>query len=174
MGMAICVIILPPLLVICLLFTGPPIFFKQERVGYNQKIFTLIKLRTMERQTDSVATHLASPNSVTKFGKFLRKSKLDEIPQLWNVFKGDMSLVGPRPCLPSQFELIVKREKLGLYNVRPGITGLAQIHGIDMSMPELLVKKEAEMIESLTLVQYFRYILFTLLGKGAGDQVKRK
>ena len=174
MGMAICVIILPPLLVICLLFTGPPIFFKQERVGHNQKIFILIKLRTMERQTDSVATHLASPNSVTKFGKFLRKSKLDEIPQLWNVFKGDMSLVGPRPCLPSQFELIVKREKLGLYNVRPGITGLAQIHGIDMSMPELLVKKEAEMIESLTLVEYFRYILFTLLGKGAGDQVKRK
>ena len=128
----------------------------------------------MERQTDSVATHLASPNSVTKFGKFLRKSKLDEIPQLWNVFKGDMSLVGPRPCLPSQFELIVKREKLGLYDVRPGITGLAQIHGIDMSMPELLVKKEAEMIESLTLVKYFKYILFTLLGKGAGDQVKRK
>ena len=128
----------------------------------------------MQRQTDSVATHLASPNSVTKFGKFLRKSKLDEIPQLWNVFKGDMSLVGPRPCLPSQFELIVEREKLGLYNVRPGITGLAQIHGIDMSMPELLVKKEAEMIESLTLVQYLRYIVFTLLGKGAGDQVKRK
>ena len=88
--------------------------------------------------TASVASHLASATSITPFGNFLRKSKLDELPQLWNVLKGEMSLVGPRPCLFNQEELIAERDKRGVFEVRPGITGLAQVNTIDMSTPELL------------------------------------
>ena len=152
--------------------TGSPIF-QQIRVGWNQRPFTLIKFRTMKRETLSVATHLADPQAVTPIGHFLRRSKLDELPQLWNVLKGEMSLVGPRPCLFSQEELIRERERLGVFAVRPGITGLAQIRGIDMSTPELLAQTDAEMIASFSLRQYFRYILLTLLGKGSGDRVVR-
>ena len=111
--------------------TGKPVFW-QERVGRNKKPFVLIKFRTMSVDTVSVASHLASSSSITKIGSFLRKTKLDELPQLWNVLKGDMSLVGPRPNLFNQHELIEEREKLGVYNARPGITGLAQINNIDM------------------------------------------
>ena len=152
--------------------TGSPIF-QQIRVGQNQRPFTLIKFRTMKRETLSVATHLADPQAVTPIGHFLRRSKLDELPQLWNVLKGEMSLVGPRPCLFSQEELIRERERLGVFAVRPGITGLAQIRGIDMSTPELLAQTDAEMIASFSLRHYFRYILLTLLGKGSGDRVVR-
>ena len=110
---------------------------------------TLIKFRTMKRETLSVATRLADPQAVTPIGHFLRRSKLDELPQLWNVLKGEMSLVGPRPCLFSQEELIGERERLGVFAVRPGIIGLAQIRGIDMSTPQLLA--ETEQICSLHL-----------------------
>ena len=152
--------------------TGSPIF-QQIRVGQNQRPFTLIKFRTMKRETLSVATHLVDPQAVTPIGHFLRRSKLDELPQLWNVLKGEMSLVGPRPCLFSQEELIRERERLGVFAVRPGITGLAQIRGVDMSTPELLAQTDAEMIASFSLRHYFRYILLTLLGKGSGDRVVR-
>ncbi len=152
--------------------TGSPIF-QQIRVGQNQRPFTLIKFRTMKRETLSVATHLVDPQAVTPIGHFLRRSKLDEFPQLWNVLKGEMSLVGPRPCLFSQEELMRERERLGVFAVRPGITGLAQIRGIDMSTPELLAQTDAEMIASFSLRHYFRYILLTLLGKGSGDRVVR-
>ena len=118
-----------------LLDTGAPIF-KQQRVGKNQKPFTLLKFRTMNVNTKSVATHLANSSSVTKLGAFLRKSKLDELPQLINVLRGDMSLVGPRPNLFNQEELIAERDKRGVYDFLPGITGLAQINEIDMSTPQ--------------------------------------
>lgn len=164
----------PVLLVIYLigLFdTGSPVF-KQERVGRNKKPFILVKFRTMSVETKSVASHLASSSSITKMGGFLRKTKLDELPQLWNVLKGDMSLVGPRPNLFNQEELIAEREKRGVYKIRPGITGLAQVNEIDMSTPQLLAETDQKMIDSLTISNYFRYILMTATGKGRGDRVK--
>ena len=151
--------------------TGSPLFF-QERVGRNKKAFTLVKFRTMRKDTASVASHLASASSITKFGHFLRRTKLDELPQLWNVLKGEMSLVGPRPGLFNQEELTEAREKYNVFDVRPGITGLAQVNEIDMSTPELLAQTDAKMINSLNLTAYFRYIFLTVTGKGSGDRVK--
>ncbi|WP_440882032.1 sugar transferase [Tenacibaculum sp. C7A-26P2] len=151
--------------------TGSPIF-KQKRVGKNKKPFTLLKFRTMSVNTKSVATHLANSSSVTKLGSFLRKSKLDELPQLINVLKGDMSLVGPRPNLFNQEELIKERGERGVYNSLPGITGLAQINEIDMSTPKQLAEVDAEMLDNLTTKKYFQYILATVGGKGAGDRIK--
>jgi lipopolysaccharide/colanic/teichoic acid biosynthesis glycosyltransferase len=118
-----------------------------------------------------VATHLASSSSITPYGRFLRKSKLDELPQLWNVFVGDMSLVGPRPNLFNQEELIMERDFRGVYSVRPGITGLAQINKIDMSTPQLLAETDSKMLKELNLLGYFKYILLTVFGKGFGDRV---
>ena len=151
--------------------TGSPLFI-QERVGKNQKSFKLIKFRTMKLNTESVASHLVDNTSITKLGKVLRKTKLDELPQLINVLKGEMSLVGPRPNLFNQKDLIEARDKVGVYEVLPGITGLAQLSGIDMSTPERLAKKDKEMIDTINLKNYFSYILSTALGKGTGDAVK--
>ncbi|MCG3722788.1 sugar transferase [Vibrio cincinnatiensis] len=158
-------------IIIGLFDTGSPIFV-QERVGRNKKPFKLIKFRTMSVDTQSVASHLASTSSITKLGAFLRKTKIDELPQLINVLKGDMSLVGPRPNLFNQEELIKERDALGVYDVLPGITGLAQVQNIDMSTPELLAKTDKQMIDTLTVKDYFKYILMTATGSGAGDAVK--
>ena len=152
--------------------TGSPIF-RQQRVGRYQQPFMLVKFRTMKLDTASVASHLASRDSITRFGHFLRKTKLDELPQLWNVLKGDMSLVGPRPGLFNQLELTQERAKRGVYEVRPGITGLAQVNEIDMSTPELLAEIDQQMIEKLNISDYFRYIFMTLAGKGSGDRVRK-
>ena len=151
--------------------TGSPLF-RQERVGKNRKPFVLVKFRTMAVDTVSVATHLANSSSITKFGNFLRRTKLDELPQLWNVLKGEMSLVGPRPSLASQSELIQQRTERNVLTVRPGITGLAQVNGIDMSDPQLLAETDAAMLATLTVKNYFRYIFLTVIGKGAGDRVR--
>lgn len=150
--------------------TSSPIFC-QVRVGRHKKPFTLVKFRTMRVDTVSVASHLASANAITPYGSFLRKTKLDELPQLWNVLKGDMSLVGPRPGLFNQQELTDARDKMGVYNARPGITGLAQVSDIDMSTPELLAETDAKMLQTLSITGYFKYILMTLTGKGSGDAV---
>ena len=170
-GLILCSPVLVILIVIGMFDTGSPIFH-QIRVGRGKKPFTLIKFRTMKPDTAHVASHLANANAITRFGSFLRKTKLDELPQLWNVLLGDMSLVGPRPCLFNQQELICEREKLGVFSSRPGITGLAQVNEIDMSTPELLAKTDKEMLDTLTLASYFKYILMTVSGKGAGDRVK--
>jgi O-antigen biosynthesis protein WbqP len=133
-----------------------------------------MKFRSMHVNAPSVATHLASVSSITPFGSFLRKSKLDELPQLWNVFVGDMSLVGPRPNLFNQEELIHERDCRGVYSVRPGITGLAQIKKIDMSTPQLLAETDAKMIKELNTLGYFKYIFLTVFGKGFGDRIKKE
>jgi lipopolysaccharide/colanic/teichoic acid biosynthesis glycosyltransferase len=158
------------LLFIGLLDTGSPIF-RQMRVGKNKKPFVLIKFRTMHTSTADVASHLASKSSITPFGHFLRRTKLDELPQLWNVLIGEMSLVGPRPCLLSQHELITERQRRGVFNVRPGITGLAQINGIDMSTPSLLAETDAQMNATITLRSYFVLLFRTAVGGGYGDRV---
>ncbi|SJL83528.1 sugar transferase [Vibrio palustris] len=163
----------PVLLIICLIGyfdTGSPVFF-QQRVGKNRHLFTLIKFRTMPVDTQSVATHLVGKSSVTPLGGFLRKTKLDELPQLINVVKGDMSLVGPRPCLANQQDVIEAREIRNVFTARPGITGLAQIEDVDMSTPTRLAELDAKMLESLTVSLYFSYIVKTVLGAGTGDRV---
>lgn len=163
----------PVLLVLCIVGffdTGSPIF-RQERVGRHKKSFTLVKFRTMSVDTASVASHLANSSSITRFGQFLRRTKLDELPQLWNVLKGEMSLIGPRPCLFNQQELIAEREQQNVLGARPGITGLAQVNGIDMSTPQLLAETDAKMLASLNTLAYFKYIFMTVSGKGSGDRV---
>ena len=167
------ILLLPLILVlyiIGLFDTGSPVF-RQKRVGKNKKAFMLYKFRTMNKNTKSVATHLANQSDVTRFGSFLRKTKLDELPQLFNVLIGDMSLVGPRPCLFSQEELISEREKRGVYNFKPGITGLAQINDVDMSTPAKLSEFDALMLKDLNLTNYLKYVLATVTGKGQGDRI---
>lgn len=172
---AVGLILTSPLLLVLTILglfdTGSPIF-RQERVGKNKKSFVLVKFRTMQFNTESVASHLANTTSITRFGHFLRRAKLDELPQLWNVLKGEMSLVGPRPCLFSQDELIQERGIRNVFDVHPGITGLAQVNGIDMSTPKLLAQTDQKMMESLSVKTYLRYIFMTIAGKGAGDRVK--
>lgn len=146
--------------------------FFQQRLGKNQRLFTLIKFRTMEINTHSVGTHLVDAKSITKLGHFLRKTKLDELPQLFNVLAGHMSLVGPRPCLLNQTELVEEREKRGVFNVRPGVTGLAQVNDVDMSTPRKLSRYDQLMINSMSLKLYIKLIITTAQGKGRGDRVR--
>jgi len=168
-------LLLSPILLVLLLLgyldTKAPLF-RQVRVGRFQRPFVMVKFRTMRVDTASVATHLADPNTITRYGRFLRRTKLDEIPQLWNVLKGEMSLVGPRPGLHNQEELTRERAARGVFEVRPGITGLAQVQGIDMSTPAVLAEVDRRMIADLTVGSYFKYIILTLAGRGAGDRVR--
>lgn len=170
-------IVLSPLLIIvlaiCWFDIGSPLFL-QKRVGLHRKSFTLLKFRTMPLGTESVATHLVDRSAITPFGHFMRTSKLDELPQLWNVLVGHMSLVGPRPSLCNQLKVIAAREKLGVYRVRPGITGLAQIRRIDMSNPKLLAETDIEMIANLNVYHYFKYILFTIMRRGDVNNYPKK
>jgi len=158
-------IFLSPLLIVILFIgffdNGSPIFV-QRRVGLNFKPFFLIKFRTMPMGVRSAATHLIKNVEFTSFGYFLRKTKIDEIPQLFNVLIGDMSLVGPRPCLFNQRKLISERKKRGVFKVRPGITGLAPIEGINMKTPTLLSKTDLKMIKNMSLYNYFYFIFKTI------------
>lgn len=128
-----------------------PALFMQQRVGRREKPFRCYKLRTMYRDTASLPTHEVGDAAITPVGRVLRRWKLDELPQIWNVLAGEMSLVGPRPCLPAQHELIARRRALGVHRLRPGITGLAQIRGIDMSNPGRCAETDAEYAARRTL-----------------------
>ncbi len=169
-------VLLSPLFLVLLILswfdTRSPLFI-QERIGRYQRPFLLIKFRTMLLGTEHVASHLANSASITRLGALLRRTKLDELPQLFNVLLGHMSLVGPRPGLYNQRELTQARAVLGVYAARPGITGLAQVNGIDMSTPELLAQTDARMLRELNLLVYFQYIFLTALGAGAGDRIKK-
>ena len=159
---------------VILITDGRPVLYISERMKTPTRGFQLVKFRTMRPDTASVASHLADASAITPLGAFLRRTKLDELPQLWNVLKGEMSLVGPRPCLFNQTELISERASRSVFNSRPGITGLAQVNNIDMSTPELLAETDARMLKELTVSAYFKYIFMTVGGKGSGDVVKAK
>ena len=164
-----------PLLLLCAIAikatSSGPVIFAQERVGRNERRFTCYKLRTMYQATPHLASHEVSVSAVTPVGLFLRKIKLDELPQLVNVLRGDMSLVGPRPCLPSQTELIEARRAAGVYALRPGITGIAQVQGVDMSQPAALATLDATYLAKAGLLTDLRILLLTVAGRGNGDRV---
>jgi O-antigen biosynthesis protein WbqP len=148
--------------------------FTQIRVGKGGRLFTCYKLRTMYAGTANLPTHQVQSSSVTALGEHLRRFKIDELPQLCNVLMGDMSLVGPRPCLPSQLDLLEARRQLGVLEVRPGITGLAQVNGVDMSDACRLAQIDAQYVRTQSLFGDLRLIMATLRGCGVGvDQVIR-
>jgi lipopolysaccharide/colanic/teichoic acid biosynthesis glycosyltransferase len=150
---------------------GPGIF-AQRRIGHGGKEFTVYKFRTMKRGTRNAGTHEMTPDSITRMGSFLRKTKLDELSQVFNVVIGNLSLVGPRPCLPVQTQLIAERDKRGVFRVKPGITGLAQINNIDMSDPVQLARWDARYIAQRSLPSELKIAAATFLGRGASDKVR--
>lgn len=162
LGISICF----PLLVLgfglAFIDTGKPLF-KQRRIGINDTVFMLFKLRTMKIDTVEAPTHTTPVDQISSIGAFLRRTKIDELPQLINVILGDMSLVGPRPCLILQHELRTLRALAGLNTVRPGITGLAQLNNIDMSNPKQLVDTESVMIKNFNLRLYLKILWTTLV-----------
>ncbi|MCO6387494.1 sugar transferase [Aliihoeflea sp. 40Bstr573] len=146
LGLVVALPVIAVLIVLARFDSPGPGLFRQLRVGRDERPFVCYKIRTMRLDAPNVATHLALPAHTTRIGAMLRRTKLDELPQLWNVTRGDMSLVGPRPCLPNQTRLIQERRRRGVFAVRPGITGLAQIEGIDMSEPERLATKDKDYV----------------------------
>ena len=116
----------------------------------------------MHLNTVSAGTHLVDSSHITRIGQFLRKTKLDELPQLINVLMGKMSVVGPRPCLLNQEHLVRERKKRDVFSVKPGITGLAQVHHIDMSTPQKLAKYDQFMVKNLKAATYFKMIFLTI------------
>ena len=151
---------------------GPGIFV-QARVGQQGEIFSCYKIRTMREGTPIGATHEVNPSAVTEVGNFLRRFKLDELPQIWNVLKGDMSLVGPRPCLPIQHNLIRERRQRGVLEAKPGITGKSQVLGLDMSDPVGLSIADAEYIAEQSFVGDLMIILQTPGALLVGAKTKR-
>ena len=178
--------------VVCILLAGPALLavlavlpfvaaetrasplFLQTRVGRGGRAFTMLKLRTMRAGTPHGASHEIGGDAITRTGRLLRRTKIDELPQLWNVLTGDMSLVGPRPCLPSQTQLVNEREKLGVLRLRPGITGVAQVAGLDMSRPVALAHADAAYLSPWSLARDLRLLLQTAVGKGGGDAAMAK
>jgi O-antigen biosynthesis protein WbqP len=167
-------IILTPIMffvfVVCLIDTGSPIFV-QRRMGKDMVCFNIFKFRTMRIGVESKATHLMQRSDVTAIGRVLRATKIDELPQLLNVLCGDMSMVGPRPNLIDQHEVIRERDKLQVYCVRPGITGVAQIKGVDMSNPKMLVAADYYMIRNMSVALYIKCVVHTVWGSGRGDRI---
>lgn len=159
---------------ICVRLSSPgPGIFAQERVGKDGKVFTCYKFRTMKEGTKVAGTHEVSATSVTPIGKIIRKLKIDELPQVWNILRNQMGFVGPRPCLPLQKELIAARKAQGVLDVRCGLTGLAQIRGIDMSDPIKLAQKDAEYLDMRTVTLDLKILVQTFLGAGRADRVNQ-
>ena len=137
------IVILPFMVIASLLICledGFPVFFKQKRIGLNKQIFTIYKIRTLKRNAPQVGTHEIEDRYKLTIGRIVRALKLDEFPQLWNVIRGDLNLIGPRPGLESQLALEEARMVQGVFDAKPGITGLAQVLGYDMSTPERLAE----------------------------------
>ena len=176
--LALAMLLLLPSILLCLVLlpiiiadhkTTP--IFVQTRVGQFGTKFSIFKLRTMNKSTKSIASHLASSDSVTNLGRILRHLKIDELPQLVNVLFGQMSFIGPRPCLESQIELIALRSALGVSVLKPGITGFSQIAGLDMSDPESLAKCDSTYLMPWSLKTDLLILLKTIAGSGQGDAI---
>jgi len=148
-----------------------PGLFAQQRVGKHGRIFTCYKFRTMHVGTKQSATHEVAASSVTSVGRVLRRTKIDEFPQVWNLLKGEMTLVGPRPCLPSQTELVEGRRHTGVLELTPGITGLAQVNDIDMRIPHRLVIYDQRYLGMQGLLLDLKILIMTVIGKGSGDRI---
>lgn len=152
-----------------------PVFFKQKRIGINKTHFYILKFRTMHVNTPKdTPTHLLdSPDQyITQMGRFLRKTSLDELPQIWNIFLGQMSIIGPRPALWNQFDLILERDKYGANNVPPGLSGLAQVNGRDELIISLKAKIDGEYAKEICLGLDIKIFLKTILNVLKSDGVK--
>lgn len=177
LGFAVCVILflwwalIGAWLAIGLSSQGP-VIFKQTRVGRSGKPFTCYKFRTMAVGVKQAATHEVGKDAITRVGHFLRRTKIDELPQIINIFRNEMSLIGPRPCLESQTALIEARRQRGVLDVKPGISGLAQIQGVDMSDPEKLAKLDAEYVARQSILLDLKIFLATARGKALQDRTK--
>lgn len=174
----IALILLSPLyLIISLIIkfeSEGPILFKQKRVGINKTHFNILKFRTMRIDTpkDSPTHLLENPDQyITKIGKFLRKSSLDELPQIWNIFRGEMSIIGPRPALWNQYDLIEERDKYGANDVPPGLTGWAQINGRDELPIEIKAKLDGEYVEKKSVWMDTKCFFLTILSVVKSDGV---
>lgn len=171
----------PIALVACLLAMIPvaiearasPLFF-QTRLGQHERPFRLLKLRTMSVATPNVASHQVGAGSILVTGRLLRRLKVDELPQIWNVLNGTMSFVGPRPGLPSQLDLTDARREHDVFVLMPGITGIAQTQGIDMSTPELLAKTDKLYDRPWSVVRDLKLLWATATGAGSGDAATRR
>ena len=160
-----------------LVSSGSPVIFKQERVGYKNELFTIYKFRTMKngmRQTKTEdLTDEEVENDITLIGRILRKLSIDELPQLINILKGDMSFVGPRPLIPQEKEIRELREKYNVFSVRPGITGWAQVNGRDFISDEQKALLDKEYVENHSLIMdikiLFKTVWVVLAGKDVAD-----
>jgi lipopolysaccharide/colanic/teichoic acid biosynthesis glycosyltransferase len=167
------VLLLPVLLVIALLvrlFLGKGIFFKQERPGLHDQVFTLIKFRTMTDQRDAAGNFLPDTVRLTKFGKFLRATSLDELPELWNIFRGEMSFVGPRPLLVDYLPRYSKKQR-GRHRVRPGLTGLAQVSGRNAISWEQKFEHDLAYIQTMSFKEDCRIFLLTIKKVVASENI---
>lgn len=151
-----------------------PVFFKQKRVGLHQSYFNILKFRTMRIDTPKdTPTHLLNDPTqyITKVGKFLRKTSLDELPQIINILKGEMAIIGPRPALWNQYDLIEEREKYNANDILPGLTGLAQINGRDELPIEIKAKLDGDYVQKLSFWMDVRCFMGTLLSVVKGEGV---
>ncbi|MBQ9844490.1 MAG: sugar transferase [Oscillospiraceae bacterium] len=172
------IVLSPVLLVLAVLIkldSKGPVLFRQKRVGKNKTHFEILKFRTMYADVPKdVPTHLlADPASkITKIGGFLRKSSLDELPQIFNILKGEMSIIGPRPALWNQFDLIEERDRYGANDVRPGLTGLAQIMGRDELPIEVKAKYDGDYVKNITFANDVKIFFRTIFSVASADGIK--
>jgi O-antigen biosynthesis protein WbqP len=172
------IIILSPIFLILIaaikIDSRGPVLFKQKRIGINKTHFNILKFRTMRIDTPKdTPTHLLeNPEQyITKMGRFLRKTSLDELPQIWNIFVGEMSVIGPRPALWNQYDLIAERDKYGANDVPPGLTGWAQINGRDELPIDIKAKLDGEYVDRISLWMDIKCFLGTLISVVKSDGV---
>lgn len=158
------IVLSPVLLIVAILVRcklGSPVIFHQQRPGYHEKIFGLCKFRTMTDERDENGELLPDAQRLTKFGKILRTTSLDELPELWNILKGDMSLIGPRPLLVSYLPYYTEEEKLR-HTVRPGLTGLAQVSGRNLLDWDKRLAKDVEYVKTISFAADLRIFFLTI------------